>query len=130
MTRFRKIYNWNMSRGLIEKGFNLKSEVAMLKEELDELQYSEPKKWYNFFNVGRKESSEEDKIDALNDLIVVATGGIYKLNYDADKTMDETIKEVSSRRGVINLATGKWTKMTDDESKKLWYTARYDRCKM
>lgn len=128
-TRSKKIYNWSFSRGLIQKGFNLKTEVMMLKEELDEMQYSSPKHWYNFFNIGRTIASEYDIIDAANDLVVVATQIPYKLGYDSDKCMDETIREISSRLGSIDKSTGKFMKDLNQNPKTL-YKARYNRCKL
>ena len=74
--------------------------------------------------------SEEECLDALCDIIVVATGAIYKLGYDADKAMDETLKEINSRTGMINQSTGKWEKYTHKEAMDKHYKARYNKCLM
>ena len=139
MTRQKKIYQWNMGRGLIEKGFNETTEFNLLKEELFEFVGVEVKiNWftkilYKLLNTQRKfvaNHGTHDQVDALCDIIVVATGSIYKLGYDADKALDETIKEINSRIGSINPKTGKFEKDTSIMAKGLWYKAKYNRCKL
>lgn len=51
------------------------------------------------------------------------------MGYDLNKCMDETLKEIESRRGGFNSISGKWEKFKDEESKKLWYKADYSKCK-
>ena len=87
----------------------------MLNEEIDELEDSE---------------LESDTVDALCDIIVVATGALYKLGYDADKAMDETIKEICTRIGTVNPNTGKFEKDLSEEAKKRWYKAKYEKAKL
>ena len=134
MTRFKKIYNWNMSRNLLRNGFVLNTAVKLLTEELNELLLNEQKLpyfkrlWYKVTK--GTNTTVEERIDALNDIIVVAVGEIYKLGYDADKTLDETIKEINSRTGSINPNTGKFEKDTSPEAQKKWYKARYYKCKL
>jgi len=70
-----------------------------------------------------------DKIDALDDLRVFSVNAIEAYGYDAEKTMDETIKEISSRAGAYNETTQKWEKFKTDEAKALWYKADYSKCK-
>lgn len=128
-TKQTKIKNWNMSRGLLNNGFDMKTEVRLLEEEFDELQFKDNTKnlakWLKHYN-----TTEEERLDALCDIIVVATGAIYKLGYDADKALDETIKEINSRIGSINKKTGKFEKDLSEEAKKRWYKARYHKCKL
>ena len=114
MTKFKKIHAWNFGRGLLEKGFNKETEYKLLKEELDEFEEAK---------------NDELTIDALCDIIVVATGAIYKLGYDVDIAMEETLKEINSRIGAINPATGKWEKRTDIVAKRRWYKAKYSKAK-
>lgn len=141
-TRFKKIKDWNMGRGLLEKGFNKPTAVRLLEEELFEFQHLKPNflsralLWLSklvmtstLYGVSNSEK-EHEEVDALDDIIVVATGELYKKGYDADKTMDETIKEISSRRGKINPHTGKFEKFLDDQSTNMWYKAKYDKCKL
>lgn len=64
------------------------------------------------------------------DIVEISRWMIEDMNYDYFKCMDETLKEVESRKGVFNPDTGKWEKFKDDESKKLWYKANYESCKL
>ena len=55
---------------------------------------------------------------------------IENMGYDYFKCMDETLKEIESRKGAFNSESGKWEKFKDDESKKLWYKANYESCRI
>ena len=55
---------------------------------------------------------------------------IDNMGYDYFKCMEETLKEIESRKGAFNPESGKWEKFKDDESKKLWYKANYESCKL
>ena len=55
---------------------------------------------------------------------------IEDMDYDYFKCMNETLKEIESRKGAFNSESGKWEKFKDDESKKLWYKADYKSCKL
>lgn len=52
------------------------------------------------------------------------------MGYDFEKSMDETLKEIESRKGGFNSVSGKWEKFKDEESQKLWYKADYSKCKI
>ena len=118
MEVFNEIIEWNKSRNNVE--FNCVNEYQMLSEELTE------------FLTAYNEEIEEDMIDALCDIIVVATGAIHKLGYDPKLSMIETIKEISSRQqdpqqkeiwekwGV----SGKWMK-NKEQPKDTLYKADY-----
>ena len=88
-----RIHKFNKDRNLLT-GFNVVLEADMLREELEELEDA------NCVN---------EQIDALCDLIVIATGGLYKLGVNPDMAMDETLKEIESRTGEID-GSGKWRK--------------------
>ena len=103
----RRICEWNNERQL--KVFNKDTELMMLIEEINEL---------------RGAATDEEAIDALCDIIVVAVGSIHKLGYDPEVAMDETIKEITSRTGEVK-SDGKWYKYTDDNARAKWYKARY-----
>ena len=119
MTRFKKIWAWNMARGLFAEKISLEAEYKMLMEELDE-----------FVCASLKVNNSHDLVDAMADVIVIATGTIYKLGYDADKVMDEVLKEINSRTGSFNEATGKWEKDKSPEAQARWYKADFSRCKL
>ena len=104
------VWIYNQERGLIERGFNPLTELHMLKEELHE------------FEVG---STEEEYIDALADVIVLATGAMFKLGYRPNCVMNEVVREIMSRTGSINPTTGKWEK---DENQN-GYKADFKKCK-
>ena len=55
---------------------------------------------------------------------------IENMNFNYDKCMEETLKEIESRKGALNPDTGKWEKFKDEDSKKLWYKASYESCKL
>lgn len=104
MTLFEKIIEWNKSRNNTE--FNCISEYQMLSEELTELL------------TAHNEEDEHEMVDALCDLIVVATGALWKLGYNPDLALEECIKHISSReqdpiqkaQWEENGAEGKWLK--------------------
>ena len=64
------------------------------------------------------------------DIIKISRWMIEDMRYDYFKCMNETLKEIESRKGAFNQDTGKWEKFKDDESKKLWYKADYESCKL
>ena len=106
MTIFDQLVEWNKSRNL--HTFDLANELRLLDEELDEL---------------RTASTDLERIDALCDLIVVATGAIHKLRYDPNVAMEETYYEINSRKGSVN-STGKWQKDPNQDPSTL-YKANY-----
>lgn len=105
------IVRFNKERNL--KGFVLETELKMLLEEVTE-----------FVEAAQIDDINE-MIDALCDVIVVATGSIHKLNYDPTLALNETAKEILSRQGAINIETGKWQKNPDQDPDTL-YKAQYD----
>lgn len=137
MTAFAKIKQWNQTRKLLDKDFNIDNELAMIQEEILEsctdMKSEEArqvaqmiiKKEVTRFKVD--DLDPEQVVDAFADIIVFATGAIYKLGYDTDKVMEEVIKEISSRVGTIK--EGKFVKDTSDLAKKRWHTADFKKCK-
>jgi len=115
MSVLEEIVLWNESRNL--KDFKPHNEYALLFEELMEFQNASISK------------NESEQVDALCDIIVVATGALHKLGYSPDKAMDETLKEINSRKGSINENTGKWEKDITQDPETL-YKANYSTCKI
>ncbi len=115
---FERIIKWNKERNLIpdkpKEISELWNELDMLEEEMQELSDANDMNEY---------------IDALCDVIVVATGAIRKAGYDPYVAMDETLKEIESRTGEIDL-NGKFQKCKTEECKKKWYKADYDKAKI
>ena len=108
---FEQIIKWNKERK-IPCNFGIKAEYSKLEEELIELKTAD--------------GDSDLQVDALCDLIVVATGGIWKLGYDPTLALEETLKEISSRSGSFNVETGKWEKVLTGEE----YQANYEVCKV
>jgi len=137
MTAFAKIKQWNQTRKLLDKDFNIDNELAMIQEEILEsctdMKSEEArqvaqmiiKKEVTRFKVD--DLDPEQVVDAFADIIVFASGAIYKLGYDTEKVMEEVLKEISSRVGVIK--EGKFVKDTSDLAKKRWHTADFKKCK-
>lgn len=110
MSPLNEIIIFNTERGLTN--FNAKTEFKLLEEELTE------------FATACETKNEYEMVDALCDLIVVATGGLFKLGYDPTKVLSETTKEIRSRRGTVNSKTGKWEKDRAQDPATL-YKAKY-----
>jgi hypothetical protein len=105
-----EIVAFNKERGLLV--FNNDTELALLEEELGELDFA---------------CGDQDKnamTDALCDIAVVAIGGLFKLGYDPTEALLETTKEIRSRQGALNTITGKWEKYKDQDPSTL-YSANY-----
>ena len=64
------------------------------------------------------------------DIIEISRWMTEDMGYDYFKCMDETLKEIESRKGALNPTTGKWEKFKDEESQKLWHKANYESCKL
>lgn len=105
------IWVYNRERGLIERGFNPLTELHMLKEEVSEFENA---------------SNEEEYLDALADIVVLAIGAMLKLGYKPNCVMNEVVREINSRRGSINPTTGKWMK---DENQDDVYKANFKKCR-
>ncbi len=115
MSIFKKIIEWNRTRGLLDLEFNHTKQVSFITEELLESTGN-----YNSINAREKAEeiavditkssnpNHETMIDAFADIIVFATGAMGSLGYDPDKVMDEVYKEINSRTGT--LVDGKFVK--------------------
>ena len=122
MFALKGIVAWNKARN--NNTFNAMSEHSMLCEEMDELL------------IAMQNKDEHEIIDALCDIIVLATGAVYKLGYDIDDAMCETMLEINSRdqdpiqklQWEENGAQGKWQKWLD-QPKETLYKANYGKAK-
>lgn len=66
----------------------------------------------------------------LKQIIRMCFTMIEDMGYYFKQCMEETLKEIESRKGALNHDTGKWEKFKDEESMKLWYKANYESCKL
>jgi len=119
---FSRVIGWNAER--LNLSFNHQNEYDMLMEELG-VEFKDAK-------------NEDEMVDALCDIIVVATGALYKLGYSPELTMDETLKEIESRMQDPDQAEqwdwygvpegAKWQKWKE-QPKNTLYKADYSKCK-
>ena len=63
---------------------------------------------------------------AFNGVLRTCAVLCYKLGFDFQKAMDETIKEISSRTGAYDENAKKWVKDTSEAAKSKWYQANYE----
>lgn len=54
----------------------------------------------------------------------------YGYGYRFKCCIQETLDEIFSRTGSVNLDTGKWEKDKSEEAKSKWVTANYEKCKL
>lgn len=104
------IIEFNVQRELND--FDAIAEYKMLEEELQEFQFA------------AAEEDEHEMVDALCDLIVFAVGGIRKLGYAPEAALQETVKEIMSRKGSLDTVSGKWQKDKNQDPSTL-YKADY-----
>jgi hypothetical protein len=115
MTPTQSIIKFNSERNLTE--FDGPAEYNMLLEELD-------KEFYAAIQSG----DEYEQVDALCDIIVLATGALWKLGYEPDLALKQTCKEIHSRQGAFDKVTGKWKKDPNQNPVTL-YKANYNLAK-
>ena len=63
---------------------------------------------------------------AFNGVLRTCAVLCYKLGFDFQIAMDETIKEISSRTSAYDEKAKKWVKDTSDETRAKWYKANYE----
>jgi len=112
MNAIQNIIDWNKSRNLLT--FDPVTEYHVMTGEYNEYVTSLINK--------------TDPVDDLADILVVAIGTLFKLGYNPEKVLLEVHKEISSRTGAINPATGKWEKFKDQPLEEI-YKANYFKCK-
>ena len=121
-----KIYIENIYEELLE-AYYTKDFIQEVKQEFKE----------NLLQDDIKVSSEHEVVDAIADIIVFSINQLELMGYDANKVMNETIKEISSRKQdpVQQEIWFKWgfdgTKWQKDKNqpKDTLYVADYDGCK-
>ena len=63
---------------------------------------------------------------AFNGVLRTCAVLCYKLGFDFQIAMDETIKEISSRTGAYDENAKKWVKDESNEARAKWYQANYE----
>jgi len=108
--------------------FNSEKAIEKLEEELQE------------FKDAVKDNNEHEMLDALTDIRVIAIGEIRKMGYDPECTLNETVKEISSRKQdpaqkhrwerLFKKQPGeKWLK-DKNQSPDTLYKADFNKCKI
>ena len=110
-TALESVATWNVSRNLTS--YSDLVELNNINKEISELLEAA---MLNDTNA---------RIDAYCDILVFAAGAIHKLGYQPELSLQETVKEISSRRGGIDPSTGKWEKDRSQDPSTL-YTANYN----
>ncbi len=131
---FKKLDKWREERGLQNTVGNI--ELNIYEELLeymgiDDILEDALKEDFSEYIMKdyQRDIPEEEKVDALCDTIVFSINAIEAMGYDAEKSMQETIKEISSRTGSYNPKAHKWEKFKTKESMSKWYKADYNKCK-
>ena len=108
---FESLKQWREERGLQNTVGNI---AGNLCEELTELLRAE--------NI-------DDEINALCDMVVFCVNAMEAKGYNAEICMNETLKEIHSRKGAFNPELNKWQKYKTPEAMALWYCADYSKAK-
>jgi NTP pyrophosphatase (non-canonical NTP hydrolase) len=114
MKPFQGIIKFNEDRNLV-KEFTIENEYNMLAEELEEMA------------TAIATEDEYELADSLSDIIVVAVGTLYKLGYQPELALKQTVKEILSRKGSLD-ENGKFQKDRDQDPATL-YKADYNLAK-
>jgi len=143
MNIIKRIEKWQKDRNLDKQEFDWLNEATNIVEELLEMGgYSVPKekrsklksKVEKMFStilvdldLSFKKTDSSTIADATADIIVFSVGAMLKANVEPECVLDETLKEIESRTGVM--VDGKFQKDTSPEAMKKWYKADYNKCK-
>ena len=110
---FKRLKVWREERGLHEKEYSRTTHASFIAEELTELLSAQ---------------TPEEEIDAYCDEIVFCINAIENAGYNAEIALQETLKEIESRKGEI--VNGKFCKYKDEEHMALWHKADYSIAKL
>jgi hypothetical protein len=129
---FKRIKEWGDTRNIYSQAFS-PNDFSFIVEEVVEGVSNLSSSDANivakeFVNENFIDIDENRAIDALGDIVVFATNGMYKLGYNPEQVMNEVLKEIESRNGEI--VNGKFEKYQDDYHKSLWYKADFSKCKL
>lgn len=140
-TIFDRITVWNDSRGLLSKEYHRDTEILNILEECVEITLDVASNdarviansLLNHLTshhkyVPQSESSAEVDVDGFCDITTFASGAIRKKGYCVNKSMDETLKEIESRKGSI--VDGKFVKDLSGQAVNNWYRADYSKAKL
>lgn len=145
MNNTENLRKWRKDRNITEP--NAKAYIANILEELLEIVYEDKELIKTnqkaimeiFFNkrLDNPMLSKENLLDAIQDIRVFSENETELMGYDADKTLNEVIKEVSSRKQDPDQFIewqqtkpfGKWKKWSE-QPKETLYKANFSICKL
>lgn len=143
MNNTENLRKWRKDRNITEP--NIKAYIENILEELLEIVYEDKQDikfcqqsiMQTYFNDYLNDINENDLIDAIQDIRVFSENETELMGYDADKTLNEVIKEVSSRKQdpdqfiewQQNKPFGKWKKWSK-QPKETLYKANFSICKL
>lgn len=107
---------WLEERNLLEDNYDHLKLVGFLTEEISE-------------GISRSDD-EHESVDWRVDCIVFLVHSLLQDGYSPEKCLIEGYKEISSRTGAVDKATGKWEKFKTDKAKANWYKANYSKAKL
>jgi hypothetical protein len=103
MNIFKEIEKFNLERNLAQY-LSKENELSMLNEEVGEYKEAD-----DFFH----------EVKEVTDIIVVAVGTLVKMGANPQIAMEETIKQIQSRKGEI-APSGKWVKDKNQDPATLY----------
>jgi len=114
--------NWRLVRNMTSPSGVI---ISMLEEEINE--YSD----------ARDASDEHEMVDAMADIMVLATNELALMGYDIDLVMKQCIKHISSRvqdpvqeqEWITKAPSGKWRKQVDQNPDTIYFPD-YTVCKV
>ena len=131
MNEYERLKVWREERNIDQMTPTKSQIVEHFVEELFEMCGYDKKevhiltKRFMSYYVQEKRLDAKVMLDAMNDMAIFKTNDSELLGYDAQQCMDETLKEVESRKGEYNADSGKWIKVITGNE----YTADYGKCK-
>lgn len=114
--------------GDIKEWLHNKNNVLIQNLKENNIEYTSRIIYY----LGEFLESQDDngRVDAMINMVIDSYKTLYDISFDADKCMDEVMKELNSRTGAYSEETKKWQKFKTPEAQALWYTADFSDCWM
>jgi len=113
MDILKKIEQWGDERDITTQRHNTNGFISNIVEELAELKAAD------------KADDINERIDAINDIIIFCITELPKLGVTANETLPECYKEINSRVGSWSEELQKWQKDKSPEAQANWYKAKY-----
>ena len=112
---FTGLENWLKERHLDKIKYNHLKLIGQLTEEMCE---------------GIQRDGDHESVDWRCDCIVYLINSLTQDGYSAEKCLEQTLLEISSRVGHFDETIGKFVKDKSPEAQAKWYKADYSKCKV